>query len=108
MNTQHWYALIGTLGTVIQSVAAGFFIYDRIQPKPQKAIMVSTKGRAILVTVLLVISVAFGGFLSHWLWTFTPTPAVVTGAATTRGAQSPANSGSGNTTTYGSLPTPPK
>lgn len=121
MSPQHSFAGIGAIATVIQGVAAGVFLYDRIRAKALDAVMVS-KTRALILSLGLVFSTIAAGFVTGWLWRFKPAPTIIekpvtvekiipcppakTGPATTRGAQSPANSGSGNTTTYGVAPPP--
>ena len=123
MSPQILNGLICTVGTIVQAVAAGVFLFDRISPKA--GTMLSSKGKAWTVTILLILSVFLAGWVSHWVWNFNPEPIVVektvtvekpvpcppskTGAATTKGRQSPAISGTG-TVTYGSSPAaqPPK
>lgn len=84
--------------------------------------MVSTKGRALLLSILLVFSTGLTAALGGWLLghplkpitiekTVTvekliPCPPAKTGAASTHGKQSPAISGTG-TVTYGSQPVQP-
>jgi hypothetical protein len=120
MTPQNLYAMTCLVGTLIQATAAGIFIYDRV--KPSEATMASTKGRALALAILLSASTAVGGFLCHWIWTFNPPPTLIekatdkpipcvpsqSGAASTKGQQSPAMSGSGNSVNYGQTPPPPK
>jgi hypothetical protein len=107
------------IATIVQGIAAGVFLYEKAQANQGDAVMVS-KGKALFLCVSLSISTIAVGFAAGWLWTYKPTPAVVekivtvdkpipcppaqTGDASTRAAQSPANTGSQNTTTYGTPP----
>jgi len=106
--------------SVPQGTAAVVFLVDRFRPETVGASMVATKGRALLLATLLVIGTASTTALGGWLLghplkpitvektvtveKLVPCPPAKTGAASTHGAQSPANSGSGNATTYGSPP----
>jgi len=85
--------------------------------------MVASKGRALFLAILLVVGTALTAALGGWVLghplkpiektVYVQTPCAVcpvcppskTGAASTKGNQSPASTGSGNTVTYG---TPPK
>jgi len=128
MDLTTWLAICSFVCSVPQGAAAIVFILDRLRQKPAEAKLVSTKRRAIFLATMLVVGTASTAALGGWLLghplkpvtvektvtveKLVPCPPAKTGAATTRGAQSPANSGSGNTTTYGSQPAqlqpPPK
>jgi hypothetical protein len=109
--------------SVPQGTAAVVFLVDRFWSKNAEAQMVSTKGRSLFLAILLVVGTAltatFGGYLlghpvkptivEKTVTVEKPVPCspTTTGDASTHGAQSPANSGVQNTTTYGAQPAPP-
>ena len=117
MNPQHsLIALGGAIGVLFQVIAGGLAISDRIHPIFREA--AATKKRATQLTWLLVASFALTTVVVC-AWYFAPVDTVTsakavpcvptpTGDATTNGAQSPANIGNGNTTTYGAPPVTPK
>jgi hypothetical protein len=105
----------------VQATAALLYIWEwQSKSKSPKAQMAF--GKKLFTIILAAAALTMAGF-AVWLYdhplkptiiekTVTvektvPCPPAETGGATTRGAQSPANSGSGNTTTYGPLPTQP-
>jgi hypothetical protein len=105
----------------VQATAAGINIWEwSSKGKSPKARMASSK--KLFTIILAAAALTMVGF-AVWLHDnpLTPTiiektvtvektvpcPPATTGAATTRGAQSPANSSSGNTTTYGPSPVQP-
>jgi len=78
--------------------------------------MLSSKGKAWTVSIMLVVSFGVSVWVTQWLWNFKPSavPApcptcpvcqpTKSGAATTKGTQSPAITGSGNPVNYGTPP----
>ena len=105
-----------------QGVSAVIVLYDRLKPKSSEAAIISTKARASWVAILLIVGAISTGFLGGWLLAHPVGPNTVaatrekpcpisqqqTGDATTKGNNSPANSGNNNQTTYGSQPTSEK
>src|SRR5579862_8307725 len=122
MTPQHIYSIICGSCTIVQAVAAALFIYDRRQPK--RGSIMSSKGKALALSMMLPALCVVLGVVTHWLWTYQPptSPPVViekpapipcppsqTGNATTHGKDSAAVSGNGNTTNVGTTPAaPPK
>ena len=109
MISQHsLIGLVGAVGLLFQVIAGGMAISDKIRDNSRD--FVATKKRASQVAALLACSLVIGGgFLVYWfvapdaIASEKPTPCISTqtGDATTNGSQSPANTGSGNPTTYG-------
>jgi hypothetical protein len=109
--------------TVIQGVDSFFSLRERFRQKSSEADMASSKTLAGWFAFSLVIGAVGTAIIGTALLMYHPKPVTVekpvivekiipcppaeTGAASTHGAQSPANSGSGNTTTYGSQPAQP-
>jgi hypothetical protein len=98
---------------ILQAIVATLAIRDRI---PSKGAKMLSRGGATEIAVLMVVGMAAVIFLGFWVHYNPPQPKTViqyvdkppvvvpcppskSGNATSRGANSPANSGSGNTTT---------
>jgi hypothetical protein len=121
MNVQVLMSIGSFAGTVIQAVAAWVTLYDRFK-KPATAgstdvSTTSNKSRAIWLSTLLIAGIVSTAIVGTALLTYHPKPVVVeksvpcppskSGAATTRGLESPAISGSGNDVNYGLPATKP-
>jgi hypothetical protein len=104
---------VSTLSTTIQAVAAALFIWEWYsKSKGSKTQM--ALGKKLFTVILILATFVTAGF-AGWLYghPLESTPATVpcssiTGAATTHGGQSPANTGNNNTTTYGQSSQPQK
>jgi hypothetical protein len=119
MTPQQLNAAVSTLGTVISAIAASIFIVDTLRPR--EGSVLSSKGGAWAVAVLLVCSACIGVWVSCWIFMYRPEPVVTrtvaiektvpcpaakTGSAISRGAISPAISGNGNAVNYGEQSAP--
>jgi hypothetical protein len=95
--------LFFVIATAVQATAAFLYIREWWSKSESQARMAF--GKKLFTIILAAAALSMGG-LAVWLHDhpLTPCPTASTGAATTSGAQSPANSDSGNTTTYGSSP----
>ncbi|SRR6266446_5278827 len=106
----------------VQATAALLYIWEwKSKSKSPKAQMAS--GKKVFTIILAAAALTMAGF-AVWLHDHPLTPTIIektvtvektvpcppatTGAATTSGAQSPANSSSGNTTNYGPPPVQPQ
>lgn len=118
MTSEHTIVgLLGAVGLVLQIIAGGMAISDRFRANSRD--FLATQKRAGRAAGLLACSLVIGsGFLVYWFMSpeaaaasAKAAPCVTTqqtGDATTNGAQSPANTGNGNPTTYGAPAEPPK
>jgi hypothetical protein len=109
--------------TIIQGIEASVSLYDRFKPRSSEANTMSSKGGVLAVAILSIVGTIVTAVIGTALLMYHPKPEAVekpvvvekavpcppatTGAASTHGAQSPANSGSQNTTTYGATPAQP-
>jgi hypothetical protein len=118
MDPQHIYAAICLVTSIVQGVAAGAFLTEKWKKKEGEM-----SSKPWMWTILLPLACIATAYVAFWLFYFSPAPVTIekpviveksipcppaeTGAASTHGAQSPANSGSGNTTSYGTPPPKP-
>lgn len=110
--------------TAIQGAQATVWLFDRYKLKSQEVDVTSgNRGRlwfAILPVAGVILTAVIGTALVMYhpkpvtvevpvtIEKIVPCPPAKTGPATTRGEQSPANSGNGNPTTYGVPQVPPQ
>lgn len=111
---------ISFLCVVLQGLAAMIFLHDRISKTTWKAPM--SRWKAIVLAVLLIVAPLCTVALGFWIYYNPPKPVVVerqvavekpcppskSGAATTKGTQAPAITGSNNAVNYGQAPPRPK
>jgi hypothetical protein len=120
MDPSRTVGIVTLVFSIPQGFAASFQIIDRINLKKLKAPMFSSKRTWLLAGLLFLGMASCIGFGSWMLFAdpfrpvtiekivtvekTVPCPPAKTGAATSKGANSPANSGSGNNITYGLPP----
>lgn len=108
--------LISVACAVPQGAAAVIVLWDRFKPKANSKVRANSAKHTLLLAILLLFGTA-GTFIAIiWMNNYAkiitiekpvPCPVIspsVSGDATTHGANSPANSGNGNSTSYGVPP----